>query len=91
VCARSRGAFGVQSFDALLEPVGVTEPQQCSFVTERGVGYLPATVYFADEVLDRDTHVGDEHLVEVDVIHSTGGGKRGVASPLAGPWGSTGR
>ena len=62
--------------DHVVDPVGEAEPHHRALVSERTVGHTPAAVERADEVLGGHPRVGEEDLVEVQVLLAAHVGER---------------
>ena len=62
--------------DQVVQSVGILHPHHGALVAKRTVGHPPAPVERADEVLHRHPHVGEEHLVEIQVVVMAHGRER---------------
>ena len=61
-------ACGTVALERLPQPVGELQPHHRAFVAERPVGHLPAAVQRPDQILGGHLDIGQEDLVEVEVV-----------------------
>ena len=60
----------------IVQPIGETQPHHRALVTQRSVGHPPALIQGPDQVFGRHSHVGEEHLVEVQIVLPADGRER---------------